>query len=51
MEANEAIVKRRRNVDFIEEGDTRCLLCRHCPYKTTKLKKIALAYFYQTYNF
>ena len=42
MEGNKGIVKRRRNVDFIEEGDTQYLLCSHCPYKTTKLRRLQM---------
>ena len=40
MEPNN--VKQRRNVNFIDEGDTQCLLCSHCSFKTTKLRKLNL---------
>ena len=40
MEPNEGNVKQRRNINFIDEGDTQCLLCSQCPFKTTKLRKL-----------
>ena len=42
MEPNEGNVKQRRKGNFIDEGDTQCLLCSHCPFKTTKRRKFNL---------